>query len=202
MFRLKSSEGPVRFLYQQALHRRHHNLFMAYLIGYDPCSHLSKAFSHYPLSSSDRGSYISLPYLHNLVYANVFGVSRSIGFSIRSCSFVTSGDCSSSSSSNGNRIMVKAKAKPRGFASYPRQPMLADLEQENSVRDDGCDAAPVNSNGLLSGNPGKPLCFRDHPLPQKLTVAVDVDEGMYAHMTCISMCHSFNIIDYRLSSNN
>ncbi|KAE9602515.1 hypothetical protein Lal_00049814 [Lupinus albus] len=168
MFRLKRSIGPLRFLFH------HNNPLMAYLIGYDPCSRLSKASSQYPFSSYNRGgSFISLPYIHNLVYANVLGVSRSIDFSIKGCSFDTSGSCSNDT----NRIMVNAKAKPRGFASRPRHPMLVDLEQENSVRDDGCTAAPVNGdNGSLNGTPAKPLSFHEHGLTRKLAVAVDIDE--------------------------
>lgn len=148
---------------------------MAYLVGYDPCSHLSKAFSQYPsLASSDRGSYLSFRFLHNLVYADVFGVSRSIAFGPRSCSFDTSGSCSST---NSDRIFVRAKARSRGFASNCRQPMLADLEQRNFVRSDESDATLVKvDNGSINGCPAKPPCFNDHRLSQKLVVAVDVDE--------------------------
>ncbi|RZB72030.1 uncharacterized protein LOC114381050 [Glycine soja] len=174
MFRLKSCEGPVRYLYQQTWHHLYHNNIMAYLVGYDPCSHLSKAFSQYPsLSFSDRGSYLSFPFLRNLVYANVFGVSRSIGFGTRGCSFDTSGSCSG----NSDRIFVRAKTRSRGFASNRRQPMLADLEQRNSVRSDESDATLVKvDNGSINGSPAKPPCFSDHRLSQKLVVAVDVDE--------------------------
>ncbi|KAH1201052.1 hypothetical protein GmHk_17G047852 [Glycine max] len=176
MFRLRSCEGPVRYLYQQTRHHLHHNNnIMAYLVGYDPCSHLSKAFSQYPsLASSDRGSYLSFRFLHNLVYADVFGVSRSIAFGPRSCSFDTSGSCSST---NSDRIFVRAKARSRGFASNCRQPMLADLEQRNFVRSDESDATLVKvDNGSINGCPAKPPCFNDHRLSQKLVVAVDVDE--------------------------
>lgn len=209
MFRLKSCEGPVRYLYQQTRHHLHHNNnIMAYLVGYDPCSHLSKAFSQYPsLASSDRGSYLSFRFLHNLVYADVFGVSRSIAFGPRSCSFDTSGSCSST---NSDRIFVRAKARSRGFASNCRQPMLADLEQRNFVRSDESDATLVKvDNGSINGCPAKPPCFNDHRLSQKLVVAVDVDEGMYANayacatLFIILFCFfrvlyilSFNLIDY------
>lgn len=207
MFRLKSCEGPVRYLYQQTWHHLYHNNIMAYLVGYDPCSHLSKAFSQYPsLSFSDRGSYLSFPFLRNLVYANVFGVSRSIGFGTRGCSFDTSGSCSG----NSDRIFVRAKTRSRGFASNRRQPMLADLEQRNSVRSDESDATLVKvDNGSINGSPAKPPCFSDHRLSQKLVVAVDVDEGMYANayacatLFIILFCFfrvlyilSFNLIDY------
>ncbi|OIV95304.1 hypothetical protein TanjilG_07460 [Lupinus angustifolius] len=181
MFRLKRSEDPIRFLFQ---HHCYNNPLMAYLIGYDPCTQLSKSFSQHPLSSYSRGrSYLSLPYLHNVVVANVFGASRSIDFSIKGCSFDTSG-----SISNGtNRIMVNAKARPRGFASRPRHPMLMDLEQEKSVRGDGRDAAPVNGeNGLLNGSPAQSLCFRDHCLSHKLAVAVDVDEVLGNFVSAIN----------------
>ncbi|BAT76936.1 hypothetical protein LR48_Vigan01g288100 [Vigna angularis] len=174
MFRLKNCEGPVRFLYQQARHHPHHNNLMAYLVGFDPCSHLSRAFSQYPsLSSSDRGCYLSFPLLHKLVYANVFGVRRSIGFGRRGCGFDTSGSCSG----NGDRIFVKAKARSRGFASNRRQPMLADLEKRNSVKSDESDATLVKiDDRSINGSPAKPPCFNDHRLSQKLVVAVDVDE--------------------------
>ena len=186
MFRLKNSEFPVRFLFQQALHHHHHhhhnhrNLIMAYLAGYDPCSHLSKAFSHHPSlpsSSSDRCSYLSFPFLHNLVYANVFGVGRSFRFSLKGCSFDSSGSCSD----RNDKIVVKAKAKPRGFASSPRQHLLVDFEQGNSVRGDGLDAALINvDSGSVNGSPTKLFPFRNHRLSQKIVVAVDVDEGMCA----------------------
>jgi len=150
---------------------------MAYLVGFDPCSHLSRAFSQYPsLPSSDRGCYLSFPLLHKLVYANVFGVRRSIGFGRRGCSFDTSCSCSG----NGDSFFVRAKARSRGFASNRRQPMLADLEQRNSVRSDESDATLVKTDsGSINGSPAKPPCFNDHRLPKKLVVAVDVDEGMY-----------------------
>ncbi|KAE9609955.1 hypothetical protein Lal_00006861 [Lupinus albus] len=170
MFRLKRSEGPVRFLFW---HHHHYNPLMAYLIGYDPCSQLSKPFSQHPLSSYDRGSsYLSLPNLHNLVYGNVFGVSRSTGFSVRGCSFDVS-----ISGNDTKRINVNAKSMPHSFVSLPRPPMLIDLEQENSVRDDGHNAASVNSdNESPNGSPAKPFCFGDCRLTHKLAVAVDVDE--------------------------
>lgn len=199
MFRLKSCEGPVRYLYQQTWHHLYHNNIMAYLVGYDPCSHLSKAFSQYPsLSFSDRGSYLSFPFLRNLVYANVFGVSRSIGFGTRGCSFDTSGSCSG----NSDRIFVRAKTRSRGFASNRRQPMLADLEQRNSVRSDESDATLVKvDNGSINGSPAKPPCFSDHRLSQKLVVAVDVDEGMYECGTLFIILWCFFIILYILSFN-
>lgn len=61
MFRLKKSENFARFLYQKTLHN------MAYSIGYDPCSHLSKVCAN-----------------------NVFGVSRRIGFGRKGCGFYNS----------------------------------------------------------------------------------------------------------------
>ncbi|KAE9601558.1 putative 5'(3')-deoxyribonucleotidase, HAD-like domain-containing protein [Lupinus albus] len=186
MFRLKRSENPVRFLFQ---HHCYNNPLMAYLLGYNPCSQ----FSQHSLSSYNRGSsYQSLPYLHNPVFSNVFGVSRSIDFGIKGCSFDTSG-----SYSNGtNRIMVNAKARPRGFASRPRHPMLMDLEQENSLRGDGRNAAPVNGdNGLLNGSSAKSPCFRDHSLSHKLSVAVDIDEVLGNFVSAIN-----NFIADRYSS--
>ncbi|XP_027333104.1 uncharacterized protein LOC113847966 isoform X1 [Abrus precatorius] len=164
MFRLKKCEGPVRFLYQKTRDHSHHNNLMAHLVGYDPCSHLSKAFTQYPsFSSYNRGSYLSFPFLHNLVYANVFGVSKSIDFGTKGCSFDSSGSCNG----NSDKMFVRAKARPRGFASHRRQPMLADLEERNSVKVD---------NGTLNGSPVKPPSISDHRLSQKLVVAVDVDE--------------------------
>lgn len=186
MFRLRNSEGLVRSLYQQTLYHPNHNNLMAYLACYDPSSQLSKAFSHYPsiISPSDRGSYLSFPFLQNLVYANVFGISRSTGLGPKGCSFDTS----------GGRFIVRANERPRGFASHRRNPMLADLEQGNSVRGgDECDATLTKvDNGSLNGSPIKPLSFRDHRFSEKLVVAVDVDEGMYAAVcNCICMCHPF-----------
>ncbi|XP_061361570.1 uncharacterized protein LOC133305378 [Gastrolobium bilobum] len=158
MYKLKNSEGSLRFLFKQALRHPHH---MAYSVGYDPCSHLSKPFFHYR---------------HHRVYANVFGVStrtRSNGFSRKGCSFDTIGSCSG----NSNGMFVRAEARPRCFASQHRQQMLADLEKGNSVRDDDRDATVIKvDNGSVNGSPINPLCFRDHHLSQKLVVAVDVDE--------------------------
>ncbi|XP_068463686.1 uncharacterized protein [Phaseolus vulgaris] len=170
MFRLKNCEGPLRFLYQQTRHHPHRNNLMAYLVGFDPCSHLSRAFSPYPsLSSSDRGCYLPFPLLH---YANV-GVRRSIGFGRRGCSFDTSCSCGG----NGDRKFVRAKARSLRFASNRRQPMLADPEQRNSVKSDESDATLVKiDNGSINGSAVKPPCFNDHRLSQKLVVAVDVDE--------------------------
>jgi hypothetical protein len=60
--------------------------------------------------------------------------------------------------------------RPRGFAS--------DLEQGNSV---GGDAKLIKvDNGGVNGSPAMPRCFRDQRMSEKLVVAVDVDEGMYA----------------------
>ncbi|KAK7265502.1 hypothetical protein RJT34_33122 [Clitoria ternatea] len=176
MFKLKNCEGPLRFLYQQTRHHPKHNNLMAYLVGgYDPCcSHLSKAFSHLPcVSSSDRASYLK-PFLHNFVYANVFGVSTSIGFGPIGCSFDTSG---SSCGTNSDKMFVRAKARPHGFTYHRRQPMLADLEQGNSVRSDDHDDTMVKvDNGSINGSPAKPPFLSDHRLSKKLVVAVDVDE--------------------------
>ncbi|KAL1319630.1 hypothetical protein HN51_064438 [Arachis hypogaea] len=174
MFKLKNSEFPVRFLFQQALYNKnqnHHKILMAYLAGYDPCSHLSKSFSHYHSlpSSSDRGSYLSFPFLPNLVYANVFGVGRSNGFSLRGCSFDTSGG----SSNRNDKIVVKANARPR-IVARPLQPFLADFEQGNSVRSDGLDTTLIGAS--TNGTPTKLVSYRDHHLSQKVVVAVDVDE--------------------------
>jgi hypothetical protein len=102
------------------------------------------------------------------VYANAFGVSRRIDnrrieFGRKSCGFYTS--CS-----NNSKFFVRANARPRGFAS--------DLEQGNSV---GGDANLIKvDNGGVNGSPAMPRCFRDQRMSEKLVVAVDVDEGMYA----------------------
>ncbi|KAK7328630.1 hypothetical protein VNO77_22744 [Canavalia gladiata] len=124
---------------------------MAHLLGYDPCSHLSRAFSHYPSLSSTE-------------------VNRNIGFTLKAC-FVANG------SDNANRVFLKEKRKPSGFACVPHPPLLGDLEKGISVRDDGRDASLVNvENRSLGGSPTRPFCFPDQQLPQKLVVAVDVDE--------------------------
>lgn len=174
MFRLKSSESLARFLYQKTLH----NNSMAYSIGYyDPCSHLNKAFSQYPC---DRGSYLSFPFISNLVYANVFGVSRKIGLGQKVCGFSTSG---SSRSSDCSKFFVRASLWPRGFAS--------DLEQGNG------DATLVKvDDGGLNGSPATPLGFRDQRFSEKIVVAVDVDEGMYA---IVYVC-SYPFLFYDMSS--
>ncbi|RDY07327.1 hypothetical protein CR513_08575, partial [Mucuna pruriens] len=195
MFRLKNCEGPLRFLYQKTRHNPHYSNIMAYFVGYDPCPHLSKAFSQYPsLSASGRGSCLSFPFRHNLVYTNVFGVSRSISFGPRGCSFDTSGSYSGSS----DKIFVKAKASRRGFALNRRQPMLADLEQRNFVRSDECDDATLHEvdNGSINGSPAKPPCFSDYRMSQKLVVAVDVDEVLGNFVSALN-----NFIADQYSSN-
>lgn len=126
-------------------------LHMAHLLGYDPCSHFSRAFSHYPSFSSSE-------------------VNRNIRFTLKAC-------CDASGGNNVNRVFVKEKKMPYGFASLPHPPLLGDLEKGISVRDDGCDATQIDvENRSLGASPTKPFCFRDKQLPQKLVVAVDVDE--------------------------
>ncbi|XP_027339124.1 uncharacterized protein LOC113852922 isoform X2 [Abrus precatorius] len=112
---------------------------MAYLLGYNPCSHFSRVFSHYPSLSSSS-----------------FEVNRGIGFTLKAC-FEANG------SDNVNRVFLKEKKR--------------DLEKGISVRDDGHDATLVSvENRSLGGSPTEPFCFPDQHLPQKLVVAVDVDE--------------------------
>ncbi|MED6110950.1 hypothetical protein PIB30_047758 [Stylosanthes scabra] len=172
MFKSKKSEFPARFLFHQALYnnKNNHKTPMAYLAGYDPCSQLSRTFSNFhSLPSSDRGSYLSFPYLRNLVYANVFGVGRSNGFSLKGCSFDTSGG----SGNRNDKIVVKANARPR-IVARPLQPFLADFEQGNSARSDGLDTTLIGASA--NGSPTKLVSFRNHHLSQKVVVAVDVDE--------------------------
>ncbi|TKY72937.1 phosphatase protein [Spatholobus suberectus] len=124
---------------------------MAHLLGYDPCSHFSRALSHHPSISSSE-------------------VNRNIGFTLKACFDANGGD-------NANRVFVKEKKKPYGFACLPHPPLLGDLEKGISVRDDGCDATHIDvEDKSLGGSPTKPFCFPDQQLPQKLVVAVDVDE--------------------------
>lgn len=186
MFKLKNSQGPVRFLFQQALHHHYHrqyHLLMAHMVGFDPSSHFSKAFSQYSSLSSDRcGSsacYLSFPFLRKQLYANVFRINRRTGFSLQGC-FDTNG--------NGNELFLKPKA--RGFASFPRPPLLADLDDVTD-RDDAI-------NRSLNGSPTNPLSFQDHRMSEKLVVAVDVDEGIYAYaslyLTSYILGYAFHLI--------
>ncbi|KAL2327553.1 hypothetical protein Fmac_020980 [Flemingia macrophylla] len=122
---------------------------MAHLLGYDPCSHFSRAFSHCPSVSSSE-------------------VNRNVGFTLKACFDANVRD-------NANRLFVKEKKKAYGFANLPLPPLLADLEKGSSVRDDGRDASHIEDRSL-GGIPTKPFCFSDQQLPQKLDVAVDVDE--------------------------
>ncbi|XP_057414981.1 uncharacterized protein LOC130709867 [Lotus japonicus] len=171
MSRFKNSEALV-VVARFALHQPNLHIPMANLMGFDPCFRLNRAFSQYPaLPAADRGTYISSPFLRNLACANVFGGKRSVGLGPKGCSFVTSGGI-------GSKFAVRANAGPRGFATRRDEPMLAGLEQGNSVRDGDGDAAVVKvDDGSLSGSPTEPASFGDQRLlSQKLVVAVDVDE--------------------------
>ncbi|KAI4344674.1 hypothetical protein L6164_011873 [Bauhinia variegata] len=170
MFKLKKSRGPVRFLLQQALHNNNqHRLLMAYLAGCDPCSCNSKAFSPHQSLSSDRGGSngvgLLFPFLRKLAYDNVIQLNKSVGFNLRGCSDI-----------NGHGNNFSFKTKDRAFASFPRPPLLADLE-DTPVREDGRDASLFKiDNRSLNGSPTKPLSIPNHNLSQKIVVAVDVDE--------------------------
>lgn len=131
---------------------------MTHLLSCDPSSHLGRAFSQYPSLSSSSSS----------------EVNRSIGlFTLKCCS-----DNTGSINGNGKRVFLKEKTKGF-FACHQRPPFLADLEKGSSVIDDGCDATLVNvEHRSPGGSHNKPFCFPDHQFPQKLVVAVDVDEGM------------------------
>ncbi|XP_061361275.1 uncharacterized protein LOC133305162 [Gastrolobium bilobum] len=145
---------------------------MAHLLGYDPSSHFSRAFSQYPsLSSSSE-------------------VNRSIRFSLKGC-FDTS------ASGNAKKDFLKEKTKPNGFACLPRSPLLADLEKGISVRDDGHYPTLINvDNRSPGGSPSKPFCFPDDQFPQKLVVAVDVDEVLGNFVSALN-----KFIEDRYSSN-
>ncbi|RDX66571.1 hypothetical protein CR513_54647, partial [Mucuna pruriens] len=113
-------------------------LLMAHLLGYDPCSHFSRAFSHYPSFSSSEAN-------------------RSIGFTPKAC-FDTNGVA------NSQRVFVKEKKKPYDFVCLPHPPLLG-------------DAISIDvENRSPGGSPTISFCFPDQQLPQKLIVAVDVDE--------------------------
>ncbi|XP_054806378.1 uncharacterized protein LOC129309058 isoform X2 [Prosopis cineraria] len=168
LFKLKNSQGSVRSLFQQALHHHHHHhhyLLMALMVGYDPSSNFTKAFSEYSSLSFGRGSSLgcnlSFPFLRKQLYANVFQVNRCIGFTLQGC-FDTN--------NNNNKLFIKPKA--RGFAAFPRPPSLADIE-DVTVRDNNRNAT-INTS--LNRSPTKPLNFQDCHLSKKLVVAVDVDE--------------------------
>ncbi|KAF7837604.1 uncharacterized protein G2W53_006086 [Senna tora] len=161
LFKLKNSQGLVRFSFQKALHRHNHCQHHPIMAS----SYLSKAFSQCSSLPSDScgssGCHLSFPFLRKQLHPNFFRVSRSIGITLQGCS-----------DNNGNSNKVFLKPKAHGFASFPRPPLLADLENV-SFWDNNRDAT-VNQS--LNGSPTKPLKLQDHHLSQKLTVAVDVDE--------------------------
>ncbi|XP_028759985.1 uncharacterized protein LOC114718732 isoform X2 [Neltuma alba] len=167
LFKLKNSQGSARFAFQQALHLHHHHhhhyLLMAYMVGYDPSSNLT--LSKYSSLSSGRGGSSgcnpSFPFLRKQLHVNAFPVKRCIGFTLQGC-FDTS--------SNNNKLFVNPTA--RGFAAFPRPPLLADTE-DATVQDNNRNAI-INTS--LNGSPTKPLNFRDCHLSRKIVVAVDVDE--------------------------
>lgn len=81
-------------------------------------------------------------------------VNRNFRFTLKGCFDASNG--------NGNRVLKKEKTK--GV----------------SVIHDGCHASVLNvEHRSPGGSHNKPFCFTDHQFPQKLVVAVDVDEGMY-----------------------
>ncbi|KAK7411786.1 hypothetical protein VNO78_03225 [Psophocarpus tetragonolobus] len=124
---------------------------MAHMLGIDPCSNFSGAFCHYPSFSSSE-------------------VNRNIGFTLKACFDANGGD-------NANRVFVKEKKKPYDYACFPHPPLFGGLEKDISVRDNGRDATHIDvEDRSLGGNPTKPFYFPDQQLPQKLLVAVDVDE--------------------------
>ncbi|KAF7836849.1 uncharacterized protein G2W53_011708 [Senna tora] len=146
----------MRFLLQQPLHRRHHHLFMAFFMAYDPSSLFRRAFSEYPSLSSHLSS---SPFLRKLVYANVFRVNESGGYTLKRC-------FDSSAYSNSDNVFLKIRS--RGFSSLPRPTLLPDFKDYATL---------VNiDNTPLTASPTKPVRFHDHHLSQKLIVAVDVDE--------------------------
>lgn len=174
LFKLKSSQCSLHFLFQQALHHhnhRQHHLLMASMICYHPSSHFSKAksFSQWSSLSSDHCC-LSFSFLQKQPYANVFLVNRTMGFTLQGCFDI-----------NGNSNNVFLKPKARAFASFPRPPLLADLE-DITAPDYDCDAT---MNRSPNGNPTKPRSFQDCHLSKKLVVAVDVDEGSYAYAILI-----------------
>ncbi|KAI4335141.1 hypothetical protein L6164_013814 [Bauhinia variegata] len=141
---------------------------MASLVGCDPCSCNSKAFSQYPSLSSERsgsGCCLPFPFLRKLVYDNVSRVDKTTGFTLRSCFNI-----------NGHGNNLNFKTKGRAFGSLPRPPLLADLE-DTTAKDDGRDAVLFKiDNRSLNRSPAKPLSIPNHNLSQKIVVAVDVDE--------------------------
>ncbi|KAK4266038.1 hypothetical protein QN277_027013 [Acacia crassicarpa] len=165
LFKLKNSQGSVRFLFQQALHHHHHHhrhhycLVMAYMVGYDPSSNFT--LSKYSSLSSGRGGSSgcnpSFTFLRKQFYVNDFPVNRCIRITLQGCF-------------DNNKPFLQPKA--RGFASFPCPPSLADIK-DVTVPDNTRNATLTTS---LNRSPIKPLNFRDRPLSQKPVVAVDVDE--------------------------
>lgn len=82
---------------------------MARMLGYEPCSHSSRAFFNYPSISSPEAN-------------------RRLGFTFRACSDANAGD-------NSKRVFVKEKNKLYGFACLPHPPLLGNFEEGISVED-------------------------------------------------------------------
>jgi len=119
LFELKNLRGLVRLLFQQALPLFLHCytllLLMAHLL-YEPCSHLSRAFFHYPSISSSEAN-------------------RRLRFTFRACSDANAGE-------NSDRVFVKEKKKLYGFACLPHPPLLGDFEKGISVEDRSLGGSP------------------------------------------------------------
>ncbi|CAJ1975701.1 unnamed protein product [Sphenostylis stenocarpa] len=109
------------------------------------------------LLAYDTCSHLSRAFF-NYPFISSSEANRSIGFTLKACSDANAGD-------NVNRVFVKEKKKLYGFPSLTHPPLLGDLENGISVQ-----------GKPLGGSPSKPFCFPDQQLPQKLVVAVDVDE--------------------------
>ncbi|KAK7354538.1 hypothetical protein VNO80_20003 [Phaseolus coccineus] len=89
---------------------------MAHLLGYEPCSHLSRGFFHYPSISSSEAN-------------------RRLRFTFRACSDANASD-------NSDRVFLKEKKKLYGFACLPHPPLLGDFEERISVEDRSLGGSP------------------------------------------------------------
>jgi len=89
---------------------------MARMLGYEPCSHSSRAFFNYSSISSPEAN-------------------RRLGFTFRACSDANAGD-------NSKRVFVKEKKKLYGFACLPHPPLLGDFEKGVSVEDRSLGGSP------------------------------------------------------------
>lgn len=112
-------------------------------------------------------SYDPTSHLSRVFYKYPSFCSSEVNRSIR----LTRKGCFDANNGNGNRVLKKEKTKGVSV---------------NVIHDGGYASLLSVEHRSPGGSHNKPFCFPDHQFPQKLVVAVDVDEGMYYYAMDIS----------------